>query len=78
MGVKGLVASEPDQRAWCPGPVSVPASPTCEDFFFFYPLTILTIHRPALGFLPQKVSAELRYLAAGKVSGISTIASRVG
>lgn len=32
VGVKGLVASEPDQSA-VPGPASIPASPTCDVFF---------------------------------------------
>lgn len=39
---------------------------------------IVIIHRPALGSLPQKVSAEFRYFAAVKVSGTSTIASSAG
>lgn len=56
-----------------PGPASIPASTTCDDF-----VRMLFIRRPALGFLPQKVSAEFRDFAALKVSGTSTIASRVG
>lgn len=72
VGVKGLVVSERDQIL-VPEPAFIPASTTCDDF-----VRILFIHRPALGFLPQKVSAEFRYFAAVKVSGTSTIASSVG
>lgn len=67
VGVKGLVVSEQDQSL-VPGPVSIPASTTYDDF-----VRILFIHRPALGFLPRKVSAEFNDFAAVKVSGTSTI-----